>query len=43
MKLNSQSKKEEGRGRPNKILGEALKFDMKYMGLSEDMTKDKNT
>ena len=35
--------KKRGRGRPKKTLGEILKFDMKCMGLNEDMTKDKNT
>ena len=35
--------KKRGRGRSKKILGETLKFDMKCMGLNEDMTKDKNT
>ena len=40
--------KKRGRGRPKKILKETLKFDMKcmdyevYVGLNEDMTKDKN-
>ena len=31
--------KKRDRGRPNKILGQLLKFDMKYMRLNEDMTK----
>ena len=35
--------KKRGRGTSNKTLGETLKFDMKYMGLNEDMIKDKNT
>ena len=35
--------KKRGRGRPKKILKETLKFDMRCMGLNEDMTKDKNT
>ena len=34
--------KKRGRGRPNKTLGEILKFDIKCMGLNEDMTKDRN-
>ena len=35
--------KKRGKGRAKKILGETLKFDIKYMGLNEDMTKDRNT
>ena len=34
--------KKRDKGRPNKTLGEILKFDMKCMGLNEDMTKDRN-
>jgi len=35
--------KKRGRGRHKKTLGDTLKFDMKYMSLNEDMTKDRNT
>ena len=34
--------KKRSRGRSKKILGETLKFDMKCIGINEDMTKDKN-
>jgi len=38
-----QVTRKRGKGRPKKTLGATLKFDMKCMGLNEDMTKDKNT
>ena len=34
--------RKRGRGRSKKTLGETLKFDMKCMGLNENMTKDRN-
>ena len=33
--------KKRGRGKPKKILGETLKFDMQCMVLNEDMTKNR--
>ena len=35
--------KKRGRSRSKKTLAETLKFDMKCMGLNEDITKDINT